>query len=42
MASEVQKYFMLSGMTSRSSLARRKKWSIEFLLLKMTAVYSVR
>ena len=33
---------MVSGMTSRSSFASRKKWSTEFLLLKMTAVYSVR
>ena len=37
MASVEQKYFMSSLTVSRSSLTMRKKCSMEFLLLKMTA-----
>ena len=41
MASVEQKYFMSSLTVSRNSLSIRKKWSIEFLLLKMMALYSL-
>ena len=40
MASVVQKYFIVSGMVTRSSSHRRKKWSIAVRAVKITAVYS--
>ena len=38
MASEMQKYFMLSGTVNLISSANLKKWSTAFLLVKITAV----
>ena len=40
MASVVLKYFIVSGMVTRSSSHRRKKWSIAVRAVKITAVYS--